>query len=170
MDEVQGMTRDDIMLWAVQARLPSHYATGEPMWPDRLERFASLVAAHTLSNIDPSRFMSYQEGFAAGAAAEREAWRNAAIRVGENLATCGPAGYYDFTSQQWFDWALDATTKMQDDYTQLGACGEREAIAQMIEDAPTLVPLAKNDQGGCVVCGFDPKFAASYIRARGETK
>ena len=46
MDEVQGMTRDDIMLWAVQARLPSHYATGEPMWPDRLERFAALVAAH----------------------------------------------------------------------------------------------------------------------------
>jgi len=38
-----------------------------------LERFAALVAAHTLSNIDPSRFMSYQEGFAAGAAAEREA-------------------------------------------------------------------------------------------------
>ncbi len=46
MDEVQGMTRDDIMLWAVQARLPSHYETGEPMWPDRLERFAALVAAH----------------------------------------------------------------------------------------------------------------------------
>ena len=38
-----------------------------------LERFANLVAAHTLSNIDPSRFMSYQEGFEAGAAAEREA-------------------------------------------------------------------------------------------------
>ena len=40
------MTRDDIMRWAVQARLPNNYATGEPMWPDRLERFADLVAAH----------------------------------------------------------------------------------------------------------------------------
>ncbi len=38
-----------------------------------LERFAALVAAHTLSNIDPSSFMSWQEGYAAGAAAEREA-------------------------------------------------------------------------------------------------
>ena len=46
---------------------------------------------------------------------------------------------------------------------------EREAIAKMIEDAPELVPLAKNDQGGCVICGFDPKFAAAFIRARGNT-
>ena len=65
---------------------------------------------------------------------EREAWRNAAIRVGENLATCGPAGYYDYTSQQWLDWALDATTKMQDDYMNLGACGEREACAKLCDD------------------------------------
>lgn len=39
------MTRDDIMRWAIQARLPSDYATGEPMWPERIERFAALVAA-----------------------------------------------------------------------------------------------------------------------------
>jgi len=96
MDEVQGMTRDDIMLWAVQARLPSHYETGEPMWPDRLERFAARVAAHTLSNIDPSRFMSYQEGFAAGAAAEREACAEICDRfqardVGMQPAECAGA-------------------------------------------------------------------------------
>ena len=45
---------------------------------------------------------------------------------------------------------------------------EREAIAKMIEDVPDLVPLAKNDQGGCVICGFNPKFAAAAIRARGQ--
>ena len=53
-------------------------------------------------------------------------------------------------------------------FAALVAAAEREAIAQIIEDAPELVPSAKNDQGGCVICGFDPKFAASYIRARGE--
>ena len=37
-----------------------------------LERFAALVAKHTLSNIDPRKFMSWQEGYAAGAAAERK--------------------------------------------------------------------------------------------------
>lgn len=31
-----------------------------------IEKFAKLVAARTLSNIDPSSFMSYQEGFEAG--------------------------------------------------------------------------------------------------------
>jgi hypothetical protein len=40
---------------------------------DVMERFAKLVAQHTLSNIDPSNFMSYQEGMKAGRLAEREA-------------------------------------------------------------------------------------------------
>jgi len=36
-------------------------------------KFADLVAAHTLMNIDPSKFIGgYQEGFEAGVAKERE--------------------------------------------------------------------------------------------------
>ena len=35
--------------------------------------FAKLVAAHTLMNIDPSKFISHQEGIEAGRLAEREA-------------------------------------------------------------------------------------------------
>jgi hypothetical protein len=50
-----------------------------------------------------------------------------------------------------------------------GAAAEREAIAQMIEDAPELVEYAKNDKGGCLMCGFTPKMAAAAIRARGNT-
>jgi hypothetical protein len=38
-----------------------------------IERFAALVAAHTLSKIDPRSFMSWQEGYEAGKLAEREA-------------------------------------------------------------------------------------------------
>jgi len=38
-----------------------------------LERFAKLVAKHTLSNIDPSKFMSCQEVMEAARMAEREA-------------------------------------------------------------------------------------------------
>lgn len=45
---------------------------------------------------------------------------------------------------------------------------EREAIAQMIEDAPALMEFAQNDQGGCLICGFTPKLAANSIRARGQ--
>ena len=38
------------------------------------------------------------------------AWRNAAIRVGEDLSSVGPDGYYDMTAQQWLDWALSVVT------------------------------------------------------------
>jgi hypothetical protein len=51
---------------------------------------------------------------------------------------------------------------------ELVAAAEREAIAQMIEDAPPLVDFCKNEQNGCLVCGFTPKLAAKSIRARGQ--
>ena len=38
-----------------------------------VERFAKLVAKHTLMNIDPSKFMSWQEALEIGATKEREA-------------------------------------------------------------------------------------------------
>ena len=38
---------------------------------------------------------------------EPVAWRNAAIRVGEDLSSVGPDGYYDMTAQQWLDWAME---------------------------------------------------------------
>jgi DNA invertase Pin-like site-specific DNA recombinase len=50
-----------------------------------------------------------------------------------------------------------------------GAAAEREAIAQMIEDAPPLVEFSQNDKGGCMVCGFTPKLASAAIRARSES-
>jgi len=34
-------------------------------------------------------------------------WQNAAIRLGEELSSVGPDGYYNMTAQQWLDWALD---------------------------------------------------------------
>jgi hypothetical protein len=43
------------------------------MVDELLERFAALVAKRAVSNIDPASWMSYQEGYAAGVAAEREA-------------------------------------------------------------------------------------------------
>ena len=41
---------------------------------------------------------------------EPMAWRNAAIRVGEDLYSVGPFGYYDMTAEQWLDWALSVVT------------------------------------------------------------
>ena len=44
-----------------------------PEFKEHLETFAKLVAKHTLLNIAPSKFISWQEGFEVGAAKERDA-------------------------------------------------------------------------------------------------
>ena len=62
------MTREDIIKMAREAGLFVH----KEVQPE-IELFATLIAKHTLANIDPRSFMSWQEGYAAGAAAEREA-------------------------------------------------------------------------------------------------
>jgi hypothetical protein len=78
------------------------------------------------------------------------------------------------TWEQFKPESLNASYEGDDLYTgeQLRAAvaAEREAIAQMVEDAPPLAEFVKNDKGGCMVCGFTPKLAAAAIRARGEKK
>jgi hypothetical protein len=65
------MNREDIIRMARQAGSLIELAQEKDLvW---LASFANLVAQHTLSNIDPSSFMSYQEGMEAGRLAEREA-------------------------------------------------------------------------------------------------
>ena len=60
------MTQDEIMeMWNSITK----YAPSEV----RIAEFAKLVAKHTLSNIDPSKFMSWQEALEVGAQKEREA-------------------------------------------------------------------------------------------------
>jgi hypothetical protein len=91
------MTRDDIIRMAREAGMFKLF--GDPNAPEALtgksiERFAALVAAHTLANIDPSKFMSYQEGYEAAVAAEREACAKVADLVAREIDdTNGTATY-----------------------------------------------------------------------------
>ncbi len=62
------MKHEDIIRLAIE-----HTIHGLKFDEEGLVRFANLVAQHTLSNIDPRSFMSYQEGMKAGRLAEREA-------------------------------------------------------------------------------------------------
>ena len=78
------MNRDDIIEMALEA---GFYGDEISSAEESFVHFAALVAA-----------------------AEREAWRNAALRVGEDLCSVGPFGYYDMTAQQWLDWALSVVT------------------------------------------------------------
>jgi len=65
------MTREEIMQMGRQAGSFIELAQEKDLlW---LERFAALVAKHTLANIDPSSFMTWQEGYEVGKQTEREA-------------------------------------------------------------------------------------------------
>lgn len=61
--------RDIEYMWKVASNNPNH----DTNWHDPVVvKFAELVAVHTLSNIDPSSFMTWQVGYEAGKQAERE--------------------------------------------------------------------------------------------------
>jgi hypothetical protein len=38
---------------------------------------------------------------------EPVAWRDAAMRLGEELSSVGPDGYYDMDAKEWLDWAME---------------------------------------------------------------
>lgn len=65
------MTQNEIEhMWKVASNNPNH----DTNWHDPvIVTFAKMVAAHTLMKIDPSSFMSHQEGIEVGRLAERAA-------------------------------------------------------------------------------------------------
>jgi hypothetical protein len=65
------MNREDIIRMYAKANGWSPAAFTDTL--EELERFAALVTKHTLANIDPRSFMSWQEGYEAGKQTEREA-------------------------------------------------------------------------------------------------
>ena len=69
------MTREEIIDMARQAGFVDYELDDGTTnaFDKRYEAFAKLVAVHTLSNIDPSKFISCQEVMEAARLAEREA-------------------------------------------------------------------------------------------------
>jgi hypothetical protein len=75
---------------------------------------------------------------------------------------------YELVVSGWGQHWIDIPVHFER-FAALVSAAEREAIAQMIEDAPPLVEFSQNDKGGCMVCGFTPKLASAAIRARSES-
>ena len=74
-----------------------------------------LNQSHENFNVDMAELLAHRaitaiEEALAQPEQEPVAWRNAAIRVGEDLCSVGPFGYYDMTAEQWLDWALSVVT------------------------------------------------------------
>jgi hypothetical protein len=87
--------KDIEYLWKRASNNPHH----DTNWHDPVViNFAKLVVAHTLSIIDPSKFMSYQEGMEAGRLAEREA----CAKVCDNRVTA-----YQYATDVWAQEHID---------------------------------------------------------------
>lgn len=46
-------------------------------------------------------------------------WKSVALRFGEKLVSVGPCGYYDFTPDDWYEWAVNTYEKLADDWLNL---------------------------------------------------
>jgi hypothetical protein len=64
---------------------------------------------------------------------EKQAWRNAAIRIGEALSSVGPDGYYEMNAWKWLDWAMEQEPRGKNSLAQpeernfCPRCGKRTA-------------------------------------------
>jgi hypothetical protein len=71
-------------------------------------------------------------------------WQNAALRLGEELSTVGPDGYYNMSASEWLDWAMKHITP---------ARIEQEPVAWFIEGT-----YADGTPSFAQVCETDPEF------------
>jgi hypothetical protein len=65
---------------------------------------------------------------------EPVAWRNAAIRLGEELSSVGPDGYYNMTAEQWLDWALEQQPRGKNSLTTPPAAQRQPLTEDQIDD------------------------------------
>lgn len=77
-------------------------------------------------------------------AQELLAWKNAAIRVGEELSSVGPNGYYNMTADQWLAWAMDQQPR-----------GKNSLAEQPAQQEPVAYIL--HHKNGDHLVWFDPK-------------
>jgi len=60
---------------------------------------------------------------------EPVAWRDAAIRLGEELSSVGPNGYYDMDAKEWLDWAMEQNPRGEHSLPQRKPLSDEEIKA-----------------------------------------
>jgi hypothetical protein len=68
------------------------------------------VADKYLMEVECTKCGAKQDGILTVNVPPQREWQNAALRLGEELSTVGPNGYYNMTAQQWLDWAMKNVT------------------------------------------------------------
>jgi len=99
------MTKDEALRLALEALYNlSHYAdTCELFLKETHPGKADALRQRVTKSIDAITAIKA----ALEAKDEPVAWRDAAIRLGEELSSVGPDGYYDMDAKEWLDWAIE---------------------------------------------------------------
>jgi hypothetical protein len=84
---------------------------------------------------------------------EPVAWKNAAIRLGEELSSVGPDGYYDMTAEQWLGWAMNQQPRGNNSLPQ----PQREWVGLTDEE---IMEMLEYGQYGRV-----PQYARNFVDA-----
>ena len=106
-------------------------------WQKARDAIKEVLAEHAMSEVQRLGQEIEQEPVA---------WRNAAIRVGEDLSSVGPDGYYDMTAQQWLDWAMEQqphgknSLAQPDQYAKGYADAMNWKVQNHLEHLPTAQP------------------------------
>jgi hypothetical protein len=155
------MTKDEIIkALRDMARYPT---VTLPRDCEALRAAADLLAQPEQTNTRP--YYTIDELNAWADEKEKQAWRNAAIRIGEELSSVGPDGYYDMDAWKWLDWAMEQEPRGKNSLAQpeqkrpqncgTGYCScvecvmepEKKFVAKVISTAPERIWLD---------LGFDP--------------
>ena len=62
---------------------------------------------------DVTRWQGFQAGYhfayeeKVAQEPEDTVWKSVALKLGESLSDVGPDGYYEFSADEWFEWAID---------------------------------------------------------------
>ena len=107
---------------------------------------------------------------------QNEQWHKAAIRLGEELSSVGPVGYYEMDASEWLDWAM-ANVKSQIEFAPVKMvaynckCGRTmkfESEHGVIAPQRTWVGLKDDDE--IPWDGVDAKSFAKAIEAKLKEK
>lgn len=82
------------------------------------------------------------------------AWRNAALRVGEELAPNGPDGYYGFSATEWRQWAMFVLRVPQPYVTGVTGVTSESAAKRILElelENATLAAAVEAKEQDCVL-------------------
>ena len=93
-------------------------------------------------------------------------WRQVAMRFGELLAGSGPSDYYDFTPDEWLEWASASIVTDEDRQK----ASEAVMCAFLDRAQPTLTDAEREaivDAAGRYVAGITPKAQEYTATLRG---